>query len=105
VFAIITKEGNSEEFLLRGNNISRTVKFTLKKEKNVCIPFLDVQVSRQGERLIISVYRKKTDTGRYLHYESNHSRSVSKWEKRLVYLTGPNHIAVNWRKEEKNMRK
>jgi hypothetical protein len=68
--SIITKEGNPEEILLHANNISRTVKFTLEKEKDGCLPFLDVQITRQRERLIILVYRKKTDYGRYLHYES-----------------------------------
>jgi hypothetical protein len=74
-FAIIT-EGNPEEILLHANNISRTVKFTLEKEKDGCLPFLDVQITQQGERLLTTVYRKKTDSGRYLHYESNHPRSV-----------------------------
>jgi hypothetical protein len=75
VLAIITKEGNPEEILLRAN-ISRTVKFTLEKEKDGCLPFLHVQITQQEERLLISVYRKKTDSERYLHYESNHPRSV-----------------------------
>jgi hypothetical protein len=55
VFAIITKEGNPEEILLHANNISRSVKFTLEKEKDGCLPFLDVQITRQGGRLITSV--------------------------------------------------
>jgi hypothetical protein len=74
--SIITKEGNPEEILLYANNISRTVKFTLEKENDVCLPFLDLQITRQRERLVTLVYRKKTDYGRYLHYESNHPRSV-----------------------------
>jgi hypothetical protein len=79
VFAIITKEGNPEEILFRANNISRTVKFTLEKEKDGCLPFLDVQITRLGERSITSVYGKKTDSGMYLHYELT-IQEPSKWE-------------------------
>jgi hypothetical protein len=39
VFAITTKEGNPEEILLRANNISHRVKFTLEKEKGWLPPF------------------------------------------------------------------
>jgi hypothetical protein len=32
-------------------------------------------------------------------------QEASKWEQRLVYLTGPKHIAVNWGIEVRNKRK
>ena len=35
-------------------------------------PFLDVRVSKEGGRLLTSVYRKPTHTERYIPYHSHH---------------------------------
>ena len=76
IFAIIKKEGEPEHILENINKISDTVKFTLEKERDGCLPFLDVNIIRDENTLHTTVYRKKTDSGRYLNYQSNHPRSV-----------------------------
>jgi hypothetical protein len=35
-----------------------------------------VKIVRKHDKLTTSVYRKETDFGRYLHFKSNHPRSV-----------------------------
>jgi hypothetical protein len=71
VFAIIHGNGDSEEILHQANNISLTVKFSVEQEKDDSLPFLDIVITRRENHLETSVYRKKTDSGRYLHYDSN----------------------------------
>ena len=53
------------------NNVSiSSLKFTFEKEKNNCLPFLDVNVERTATGFETSVYRKPTFTGQYLLWES-----------------------------------
>lgn len=61
-----------ESFLDHMNCQAKTIKFTIEYEKDGKLPFLDVEVKREGDKISTSVYRKVTDSGRYLHYDSNH---------------------------------
>ena len=58
------------------NSISNPIKFTMEIENNGQLPFLDVPVNRTDDTMTTSVYRKKTHTDRYLHYNSNHHPHV-----------------------------
>ncbi|KFD54738.1 hypothetical protein M513_04438 [Trichuris suis] len=76
VFAVI-KSGKEEIFLEHLNSIFRNHNsFTIEKEENGRLPFLDALVIRDGRRLKTTVYRKPTHSNRYLHFSSHHSRSV-----------------------------
>ena len=48
------------------------IQFTVEEEKDDQLPFLDVCVSKEGGRLLTSVYRKPTHTERYIPYHSHH---------------------------------
>ena len=48
------------------------IQFTVEEEKDDQLPFLDVLVSKEGGRLLTSVYRKPTHTERYIPYHSHH---------------------------------
>ena len=48
------------------------IQFTVEEEKDDQLPFLDVRVSKEGGRLLTSVYRKPTHTERYIPYHSHH---------------------------------
>ena len=48
------------------------IQFTVKEEKDDQLPFLDVLVTKEGGRLLTSVYRKPTHTERYIPYHSHH---------------------------------
>jgi hypothetical protein len=76
VFAIISTRGNPTVILEQANSISATVKLTLEREKKGCLPFLDVKIVKEGNKLNTYVYRKATDSGRYLNFKSNHPTSV-----------------------------
>ena len=40
------------------------------------LPFIDIKLRRNGERLSIEIYRKPTHTGRYLAHTSHHPSSA-----------------------------
>ena len=44
----------------------------LEKEKDDRLPFLDVLVTKEGGKLVTSVYRKPTHTERYIPFHSHH---------------------------------
>ena len=61
------------------NSLSTSIKFTLEKENNNVLPFLDVLVVRDKQgRLITKVYRKNTHTIRYLPFKSNNPVNIKK---------------------------
>ena len=64
-------------------NIDPNIQFTLEKEKDGCLPFLDVLLSRDSDGSIrTSVFQKPTHTDKYLQFFShnplNHKMSVVK---------------------------
>ena len=55
------------------NSIDRNIQFTVEKESDGQLPFLDVLVTREEDGTIsTSVYRKPTHTDQYLAFESHH---------------------------------
>jgi hypothetical protein len=54
------------------NSINQNLKFTMEEEKDNCLPFLDVMVTRADNHLKTSVYRKQTHTDRLLDFQSSH---------------------------------
>ena len=55
------------------NDVEPTIQFTLEREKEGRIPFLDVVISRTEEGLKFSVYRKSTNKDDFVHYFSSRS--------------------------------
>ena len=53
------------------NGVHKKIKFTVEKETNDELAFLDILVKRQDNRFLTSVFRKKTFTGSYLNFQSN----------------------------------
>ena len=69
-FAIFRNKEESENFFNQLNCLHSSLKFTFEKEKNNCLPFLDVYVDQTVTGFETSVYRKPTFTGQYLCWES-----------------------------------
>ena len=45
------------------------INFSIEKEKDSCLPFLDVNIFRENEKFAINVYRKKTFSGFYTNFK------------------------------------
>jgi hypothetical protein len=57
------------------NGIEPKIQFTIEKEKEGSLPFLDIHIHRLPNSLITKVYRKPTHTQRYIHWRSNHPKN------------------------------
>ena len=57
------------------NNLHPKLHFTLEHSSTE-ITFLDVKLTKQGEKIITDIYHKPTDTKQYLHFRSCHPRST-----------------------------
>ena len=82
-----------QSFLDHLNNQHQRIKFTIEFEQNKELPFLDTLMHREEDgSLTTSIYRKKTHTNQYLHYNSNHHARqkigiVSTLKKRLELIS------------------
>ena len=75
---VIWQHGEEElaRFHQHLNQQSPNIQFTMEREKEGRIAFLDVLVSRDGDHLSTSVYRKPTHTDRYIPFNSHHRPRV-----------------------------
>lgn len=64
------------KFMGHINSKSSTIKVTLEIEKNGSLPFLDVNLTKKSDKLHTTIYRKPTNTGKYLNYQSNYAECV-----------------------------
>ena len=78
---VIIHKNSVEDFLDHLNTIENSIKFTIKKEAKHTLPFLDALVRQnQHGKFSTSVYRKPTNSNRYLNFRSDrpleHKHSV-----------------------------
>ena len=70
---VIIHKNSVEDFLDHLNTIENSIKFTIEKEADHTLPFLDTLVRRnQHGKFSTSVYQKPTNSNRYLNFRSNH---------------------------------
>ena len=60
------------------NSIQPSIQFTMEKEQDNILPFLDVLVTRTEQGFRSFMYREPTFTGQYLNFNSNHPYTVKK---------------------------
>lgn len=71
VFVIFnTQSCDIEQFLENMNSRFRSIKFTYEIEKSEQLPFLDTLVIRNNNKLDFDIYRKDTNTDRYITADS-----------------------------------
>ena len=71
IFCILRKN-NVDNFTHKFNKYHDSMKFTLEKEENKTLNFLDVSVNVNDNCIKTNWYRKPTYSGRVLHFLSNH---------------------------------
>lgn len=69
-FAIFENESQCDLFLSKLNGLHPSLKFTMEKEVNNSLAFLDVVVEKTGANFVTSVYRKPTFSGQYISWDS-----------------------------------
>lgn len=74
IFCIV-KEQDVDIILDKLNSQHETIKFTVEREIDGILPFLDLKIIRNGENLEFDVYRKPTTTSVFIPYDSNHNYS------------------------------
>ncbi|XP_055591158.1 uncharacterized protein LOC129743207 [Uranotaenia lowii] len=66
---VVAKENDIDAIFEEFNNAHKTLKFTLEKEEQQTIRFLDMTLSRQHDKIIKTWFTKQPD-GRYLDFNS-----------------------------------
>ena len=67
-----------KDFHLHLNGQNPSIQFTLEKESEGRIAFLDVQLERKGAGVLTSVFHENIHTDRYLNFDSNHPTRVKR---------------------------
>ncbi len=70
IIAIVPK-GTGENVLKELNEMHENLEFTLEKEKDGKLPFLDLIIKRNGEKFSYEIYRKPTDAPLCTPFESH----------------------------------
>ena len=104
VWAIVKSE-HLENFFHHLNNINPNIQFTLEKEINNKIHFLDVAITRSNNILTTNLYQKPTHSNRYLHFTSHHPLSQKTAITKTLYSRANNIIMDNQQKikQQKNI--
>lgn len=90
VWAIIKKQ-SLRNFLNRLNKTKySTIKFTCEEEQDGKLNFLDLVVINNNNNFVFDIYRKPTNTGRYIT-----SNSLHPWQHKLSAFHSMIHRALN----------
>ena len=93
VFLII-KKSSLEGFFNHVNGLHDQIKFTIEKETDNRLPFLDTLIKRNDDGSIyILVYRKPTHTDQYLNFHSNHQVSAKESVVSALFTRADNIIS------------
>lgn len=69
---VILKQNQVDLVLSKLNSTNMNIEFTHEVEMNNCLPFLDILIQRNNNKLDFSVYRKPTSTKRFIPSSSHH---------------------------------
>ena len=78
------------------NRLSPSIKFSIEKEYNNSIPFLDVEVIRgENNRPQFKIYRKPTHSNLYIHAFSGHSDKIKEAAINNIFQEPINYVIHN----------
>lgn len=75
LFGIIRKD-DIEDTLKTLNEFNRQIQFTMERECNNKLPYLDAVVLKHGNRLLLDWYQKPMASGRLINFYSKHPRRI-----------------------------
>ena len=78
IFVLWPHQEDVQELLDHVNSIQPSIQFTMEKEQDNKLPFLNELVARTEQGFRSSVYRKPTFTRQYLNFNSHHPYNVKK---------------------------
>ena len=67
VLAVFNHERDSDEFFKHINSIHRNIKFTREDEKDNRLTFLDVEIMKTDQNILMQWHLKSTNTGTYIN--------------------------------------
>ena len=74
IFAVLPSEFDLDSALVKLNDCVQGIDFTIERENNGELPFLDVMLTRNpGSGLSFKIFRKNTHVDSYVHWFSRHS--------------------------------
>ena len=63
IFALLSSPDHADKFKEYLSSKHPNINVSIEKEKDSCLPFLDVNIFRKNEKFATNVYRKKTFSG------------------------------------------
>ena len=76
ILVVVPENMDLDEKLQALNEVNNHIQFTIEKEQNGKLPFLDTLIMRSGKRTKFTVYRKPTNVEDYVHFFSGNSERV-----------------------------
>ena len=70
IFALLSSPDHTDKFKEYLSSKHPNINFSIEKEKDGCLPFLDVNIFRENEKFATNIYRKKTFSGVYTNFKS-----------------------------------
>ena len=70
IFRLFSSPDHVDKFKEYLSSKHPNINFSIEKEKDSCLPFLDINIFREYEKSVSKVYRKKTFSGVYTNFKS-----------------------------------
>ena len=74
VLIVVPRDLDLDDKLSRLNEVHNKIQFTLEKEQDGSLSFLDIHINRTTDGVKYKVYRKSSNKEDYIHYFSAHSK-------------------------------
>ena len=101
-FVLFRSENDVKKFHKYIGSRHKNISFTFEIEKENCLPFLDVLVSREDNKFFTSLYRKPTFSGLYSNFSSF---MPEEYKKGLIFtlLYRGFNLCTDWKKFQKEL--
>ena len=70
IFVLFFSPDHADKFREYLSSKHPNIKFSIEKEEDSCLPFVDVNIFRENDKFATNDYRKKTFSGVYINFKS-----------------------------------